>query len=106
MIRLVLVTSFILILGFYEAKSESNDLPLKNGETSTPYQSIEEKTAEVAAYGRVVEGKNPESPLPLVVTTAALTTLAYIGGKLYKALFFRAAWNAVANAPAKEKSRK
>ncbi|XP_054286156.1 uncharacterized protein LOC129002401 [Macrosteles quadrilineatus] len=43
MIRLVLVSSFIFILGSCEAKSALNDLPLKNVETRIPYRSIEEK---------------------------------------------------------------
>ncbi|XP_054286157.1 uncharacterized protein LOC129002402 [Macrosteles quadrilineatus] len=43
MIRLVLVSSFIFILGSCEAKSAPNDLPLKNVETRIPYRSIEEK---------------------------------------------------------------
>ncbi|XP_054277317.1 uncharacterized protein LOC128996199 isoform X2 [Macrosteles quadrilineatus] len=56
MIRLVLVSAFIFILGFYEAKGVPNDLSLKNDETRTPYRPIE-KGVDAASYGRVVEGK-------------------------------------------------
>ncbi|XP_054278937.1 uncharacterized protein LOC128997330 [Macrosteles quadrilineatus] len=103
MIRLVLVSSFIFILGFYEAKGAPNDLPLNNGETSTPYQLIEEKRAEVAAYGRVVEGKDPESSLPGVAVAAVTAGLLYFGSGLINRFYIKTALNAVANAPTKEK---
>ncbi|XP_054265560.1 uncharacterized protein LOC128991184 [Macrosteles quadrilineatus] len=57
MIRLVLVSSLILFLGFYEAKGESNEHLLMKDEAHTPYQSFEEKWVELPPYGRVVEGK-------------------------------------------------
>ncbi|XP_054268745.1 uncharacterized protein LOC128990415 [Macrosteles quadrilineatus] len=63
MIRLVLVSSLILVLGFYEAKCESNDLPvLKNDEALSLYKSYPEKWVKVASYGRVVEGKEYKRP--------------------------------------------
>ncbi|XP_054288519.1 uncharacterized protein LOC129004115 isoform X2 [Macrosteles quadrilineatus] len=55
MIRLVLVSSFVVILGFYQAKGAPNGLLLKNDEARAPYRSIE-KGADLAA-GRLVEGK-------------------------------------------------
>ncbi|XP_054268001.1 uncharacterized protein LOC128991106 [Macrosteles quadrilineatus] len=53
MIRLVLVSSFILILGSYETKGAPNDLPLKNDETRPPYRSIEGKGVMDLAGGFV-----------------------------------------------------
>ncbi|XP_054278904.1 uncharacterized protein LOC128997302 [Macrosteles quadrilineatus] len=95
MIRLVLVSSFILILGFYEAKGAPNGLPLRNDETRTRYRPIEEKGVEVASYGRVVEGKlEPETKVALgvlgglVVTSPVWASAGAIAGPpfvIYKA---------------------
>ncbi|XP_054268836.1 uncharacterized protein LOC128990487 [Macrosteles quadrilineatus] len=54
MIRLVLVSSFILILGFYEVKGAPNYLSLKNDETRPPYRSIEGKDLLGLAGGAMI----------------------------------------------------
>ncbi|XP_054278967.1 uncharacterized protein LOC128997354 isoform X1 [Macrosteles quadrilineatus] len=102
MIRLVLVSSFIFILGFYEAKGAPNDLPLNNGETSTPYQLIEEKRAEVAAYGRVVEGKDNLS-LPGLAVAAVTATVLWVGDSLMTRFYINRALTAAAKQSTKGK---
>ncbi|XP_054265880.1 uncharacterized protein LOC128988529 [Macrosteles quadrilineatus] len=57
MIRLVLVSPFIVILGFYEAKGAPNELSLKNDETSPPYRPIE-GTSYLQSVDRLVELSN------------------------------------------------
>ncbi|XP_054278968.1 uncharacterized protein LOC128997354 isoform X2 [Macrosteles quadrilineatus] len=92
MIRLVLVSSFIFILGFYEAKGAPNDLPLNN----------EEKRAEVAAYGRVVEGKDNLS-LPGLAVAAVTATVLWVGDSLMTRFYINRALTAAAKQSTKGK---
>ncbi|XP_054268291.1 uncharacterized protein LOC128991176 isoform X2 [Macrosteles quadrilineatus] len=88
MIRLVLVASFILILGSYEAKNAPNYLPLKNDETHPTYRSIEGKAeetlaeaAKTAAQATLMATFATAVAIPSLVGWVGYKTLQYGAGK-------------------------